>query len=155
MKSFVSNIVAGAVLIHASASVGAFEVPSTEDWERREILVDPFSFEHQIVREDVLGHWTGGGFEGDLNFVLTSTDDERHRLYVQWLEAETQAPTYTVSIREFNVAPEYILSFPECLNDNCTRALVTGTHAYEGMEQRFILTLTGVGRYKVGLAAEE
>lgn len=125
-------------------------VSSTEDWERREILVQETSLTN-ISDTLEKGRWSNDGFTGPIKYLLSSEDDETNKLYVQWLSDEDGTVAYTVSIREFNIASEFKLELPECLSDDCTLSKIKAVHAYEEVEQTFLLNLVGLGRYSVGI----
>ena len=137
-------------VISILSSVGnTAPVSSTEDWERREILVDENSLANiQLSVEQ--GRWSNDGFKGALNYVITSHSNGANKLYVQWLNEEGEV-AYTVSIREFNIAPEYKLELPVCLSNDCNLSKIEAEHVYEEVEQTFVLNLVGLGRYSVGL----
>ncbi len=127
---------------------------STEDWERREILRVPDESREQIIKSEILGTWSSEGFQGPLRFVVTKELGEANRLYVQWLESTELGVeiAYSVSIREFNVHPEFKIELPKCVDSDCTQSMVAATHVFEERAQTFLLTLTSLGRYKVGLS---
>ena len=126
---------------------------STEDWERREIIKKPDLSVETVVSSQVLGAWSSDGFSGPVRFVITHSGGKTNRLYVQWLEStEIDAEVaYSISIREFNVFPEFELSLPVCGDAECNVSTISAKHVFEGVEQKFLLTLTSLGRYKVGL----
>lgn len=137
-------------VLFCSLSVNASPVSSTEDWERREVFVD----ESALMNIDSVldkGSWSSDGQTGKLKFLLSKEASGANKLYVQWLSEEDDSVAYTVSVREFNIAPEYALELPACLNDVCTLSKIQATHVYEETNQIFVLNLIGLGRYSVGL----
>jgi len=138
------------IICVTSTLVFAKEVSTTEDWERREILVDYNTIENvEHVFEE--GAWSNDGFKGSLKFIITSEKSGASKLFVQWIADEDGEPAYTVSIREFNSSPEFKLDIPKCINDDCTLTLISAEHVYEETPQKFTLNLVGLGRYSVGL----
>ncbi len=125
-------------------------VSSTEDWERREILVDASELpDIELVLDK--GRWSNDGFTGELKYLLSKEPNGANKIFIQWLSDEDGSVAYTVSVREFNIAPEYKLELPECLSDDCTLSKIKATHVYEDVSQTFVLNLVGLGRYSVGL----
>jgi len=125
-------------------------VSTTEDWERREILVESGEIVNiqQVLNK---GRWTNDGFDGPLKFLITEESNGTNKLYVQWIEEESGEIAYTVSVREFNSLPEFSLGLPTCLTDDCTVSKISAVHVYEEVPQTFVLNLVALGRYSVGL----
>jgi hypothetical protein len=137
-------------LLMAAAFSFAQPVSSTEDWERREIFVDESDLQN-IKSTLEQGSWSNDGFSGDLKFLLSEESSGANKLYVQWVNNEDGEVAYTVSVREFNILPEYQLKELECLSDDCNLTKIEATHVYEEVDQTFVLNLVGLGRYSVGL----
>ena len=134
-----------------SFSDDSLPVVSTEDWERREILVDPTETDEKIIDAAVLGEWKDSGFAGTLKYLVAEGRYGTNKLFVQWLDENSEI-AYSVSIREFNIQPEYAFALPSCVDKECNSTLINAVHVYEEKEQSFILHLTALGRYKMALA---
>ena len=135
----------------------ASPVISTEDWERREVLQSPDLEKEATIYSGRLGSWSTSRFVGDASYIITQpVNSPSNKLYVLWTDDRAQAEEsgYSVSVREFNVAPEYILGEPRCIDEACTRFMIKATHAFEEISQHFVVILTNVGRYNVSLASE-
>ncbi len=128
------------------SSSGFAQTHSTDDWARQEAFVNPRAIGEKEVESWEGGSWKEKGLRGSYRFIITQVKPGVEKLYVQWLVANKEI-AYSMSIKEFNVRPEYDIQLPECKTDNCSELSVKVVHAYEKSPQEFALTLQGLGKY--------
>lgn len=127
---------------------------STEEWAKREMLVDPYTTGEDIVSEWTGGAWRHKGLSGQYRFVVTkSLHANSHKFYIQWLRALEQGGeevAYSLGVREINMVPSFQLSDVSCVNgDACHMVQLKAVHTEELTSRELQLDLYELGRYSL------
>ncbi|WNO07692.1 hypothetical protein [Teredinibacter sp. KSP-S5-2] len=127
---------------------------STEEWAKREMLVDPYSTGEEVVSEWMGGEWRHKGLRGKYRFVITkSLHANSHKFYIQWLRALEQGDeevAYSLGVREINMVPSFQLSDVNCVEgDTCRIVQLKATHSEELTSRELRLDLYELGRYNL------